>query len=278
MRIDDYEDGVEVNSDRVLVWGYDSPNVRAARMRQVIARLVVAFIVASVIAGVVITVALGLTGVLPIEVTALAGVIIGLLFTVIATVVGPRRLGNRLPWVEPEERDRKRIDTLLSGLGFQLGISVSSVAVVAYPMVNGAVLELGRKEPVVVITTGALRELETIELEALLARELGELRLGLVGLNATVAYWDKVFHRAGRRLSDWQRAEAVLLDRLGVSVTRYPPAMAAVLEKAKSSRSITATSLPAWLWLCPVGVADLDADLALREQLLLDEIWTIGAS
>lgn len=247
-------------------------------MRQVIARLAVAFFVTALVAAGVITLAFGVTGVLPVSATVIAGVIVGLLVTTYATVVGPRRLGSRLPWVEPEERDRKRIDTLLSGLGFQLGIPVSNVAVVAYPMVNGAVLELGRKEPVVVITTGALRELETIELEALLARELGELRLGLVGLNATVAYWDKVFHRAGKRLSEWQRAEAVLLDRLGVSVTRYPPAMASVLEKARSSRSITATSLPAWLWLCPVGVADLDADLELREQLLLDEIWTIGAS
>ena len=265
-----------MSSDSVSIWGYDTPNVRSARLRQVVIRLVAAWFVAGGIAVVVLTLAFGLTGILPIAVTIVAGVIIGVLITAVATVIGPARLGRRLPWVEPEAADRRRIDTLLSGLGFQLGIPVCRVAVVAYPMVNAAVL--ARKEPVVVITTGALRELETIELEALLARQLGELRLGLVGLNSLVAYWDQVFHRAGRQLSDWQRAEAVLLDRLGVSVTRYPPAMAAVLEKALASRSVPATSLPAWLWLCPVGVEDLEADLTLREQLLLDEVWTIGAS
>lgn len=267
-----------MSSESVQIWGCDAPNVRSARMRQVFVRLGVAFLVGGVIAAVVLTLAFGVTGLIPIWLTVVVGFVIGLIVTVVMTIVGPPKVGRRLPWVEPEEADRKRIDSLLSGLGFQLGISVSNVAVVAYPMVNGATLILGRRDPVVVITTGALRELETIELEALLARELGELRLGLVGLNAVVAYWDSVFHRASRRLSDWQRQEAVLLDRLGVSVTRYPPAMARVLEKARTSRSVRATSLPAWLWLCPVGVEDLDEDLMLREQLLYDEIWTIGAS
>ncbi|WP_298209476.1 hypothetical protein [Ferrimicrobium sp.] len=267
-----------MSSDSVSIWGYETPNVRVARMKQVMVRLLVAFLVTGGIAVVVLTLALGLTGVIPVTVAVVIGVIIGIVITAVATVIGPPRLGRRLPWVEPEPSDRRRIDTLLSGLGFQLGIPESRVAVVAYSMVNGAVLELGHKEPVVVITTGALRELETIELEALLARQLGELRLGLVGLNSVVAYWDQVFHRAGRQLSDWQRAEAVLLDRLGVSVTRYPPAMAVVLEKALASRSISSTTLPAWLWLCPVGVEDLEPDVALREQLLLDEVWTIGAS
>ncbi|MHB1520800.1 MAG: hypothetical protein ACYCWN_05710 [Ferrimicrobium sp.] len=267
-----------MSSDTVQVWGYVAPNVRAARIRQVIARVGVAFTVSGVGVALVLTLALGVTGVLPVLVTVVLGLVIGAIVTTVMTIVGPGRLGRRLPLVEPEERDRKRVDSLLSGLGFQLGIPVSSVAVVAYPMVNGAALTLGRREPVVVITTGALRELKTIELEALLARELGELRLGLVGLNSIVAYWDSVFHRASRRLSDWQREESVLLDRLGVSVTRYPPAMASVLEKARTSRSMRTTSLPAWLWLCPVGVEDLDEDLQLREQLLLDEVWTIGAS
>jgi heat shock protein HtpX len=103
---------------------------------------------------------------------------------------------------------------------------------------------------VLAVTTGLLRELDRIELEAVLAEELVQIRQNEI-LPATVLVATFGLGRSRVLSSD----RDVWADRGAVKLTRYPPALASALEKVES-RGSTVSGIPSYmahLWLAEPG-------------------------
>ncbi|MEQ8839645.1 MAG: hypothetical protein RIB98_01580 [Acidimicrobiales bacterium] len=109
-----------------------------------------------------------------------------------------------------------------------------------------------------VITTGALRQLDRLELEAVVARELVQFGSGIHAatvLAAVAPLYGPFAARVRDRVLDDRRLARVDID--GVQLTRYPPALAAVFEKAAASDGVPDRPASRHLWLVgPRGVAD----------------------
>ena len=109
-----------------------------------------------------------------------------------------------------------------------------------------------------VITTGALRQLDRLELEAVVARELVQFGSGIHAatvLAAVAPLYGPFAARVRERVLDDRRLARVDID--GVQLTRYPPALAAAFEKAAASDGVPDRPASRHLWLVgPRGVAD----------------------
>lgn len=150
-----------------------------------------------------------------------------------------------------------RLFNLVEGLGGSAGVPVPELVVVDDPAANALSFGRGPHHACVVVTRGLLERLNRVELEGVLARELGRIKSHDVE-PATVAV--AVLNLAGtvRPLADWARRTAASTgpgqaDANGVRLTRYPPGLAAALSKvADDGATVRAGSAAtAHLWLEP---------------------------
>jgi len=250
-------------SHAILVWSYGRPFAQRRALLGALATLVVLALIAWGVVGFVLSL------VMP---DALAVAVAGVIALAGVAIVSWRRyraLSSRITTVEPGVHDRRRVEALIEGLRTQIGIARGKVAFVDSGAVNAAALPDGT----VLVTTGALARCDQTELEALLARELVALRANLVRGYGLLAVAGRL--RGGELL----RRESAMLDLAAVSVTRFPPAMASVMDKAlQDADSDLARVAPAWFWAFPVSGDQGASDLELRRQAVLDEIWTVGVS
>ncbi len=120
-----------------------------------------------------------------------------------------------------------------------------------------------------VVTTGALRQLDRLELEAVVARELSQFGSG-VHAATLLASISRLLGPLGvslrSRLLDDRRFARTDLD--GVRMTRYPPALAGVFEKVAAAE-VRVPDDPATrhLWLIGPAVAGADAAGAVQPPL-----------
>lgn len=119
-----------------------------------------------------------------------------------------------------------------------------------------------------VITTGALRQLDRLELEAVVARELVQFGGGIHAATVLAAvaplYGPFAAGLRDRLLDDRRLARS---DIEGVQLTRYPPALAGVFEKAAQGGGVPDVPASRHLWLVgPMGLAD-PVQPALRERI-----------
>lgn len=159
-----------------------------------------------------------------------------------------------------------RLCNLVDGLSITAGLAQPRLEVVEADGLNALAAGAKAGKGVLAVTTGLLEELELIELEAVLAEMLVQIRRGdVVPATMTVAT-----RGLGRRIAAPPEREAVA-DQAGVTLTRYPPAMAAALEKLELKGTTVAGSPPAMahLWLADPRVdAGQDAGrLPLRERI-----------
>lgn len=139
-----------------------------------------------------------------------------------------------------------RLWNLVEGLSIGAGVRPPRVQVVESPGLNALAAGTRPNHAVVGVTTGLLTELDRVELEAVLAEELTQIRrqetLPATLLAATFG-WGR-----GLALPADHDARA---DQAAVTLTRYPPALAAALEKvdAKGSQVAGQPASMAHLWL-----------------------------
>jgi heat shock protein HtpX len=159
-----------------------------------------------------------------------------------------------------------RLCNLVDGLSISAGLAPPRLEVVGTDGLNGLAASGRRRRGVLVVTAGLLRELELIELEAVVAELLVQIRRG----HAVPATMVVATFGVGRRLAAPAEKDA-LADQAGVTLTRYPPALAAALEKieAKGAEVPGSPVSMAHLWLAdPRPVAQRDpARLPLRERI-----------
>jgi Zn-dependent protease with chaperone function len=166
-----------------------------------------------------------------------------------------------------------RLINLVDGLATSAGIHPPELRVIDQPSLNALAAGLRPERALVVVTTGLLEKLSRIELEAVVAEELVQVRRGEIVPGTVLAAtwgWGARFALPSERDS---RA-----DQLAVSLTRYPPALESALEKVALHGGVV-EGLPrglAHLWFVdprPVGgdaandVALSDGRLPLRERV-----------
>ncbi len=207
------------------------------------------------------------------------GLVIGLGTALLILVRSSLSIGADLPYLEPSAVDGSRISALIEGVGQQLGISDARVRILNDSSINATVVPRGRQHYELVVTKGSLDNLDWIELEAMVARELVAARSGIVWYNAALAGLQMAFHQGRLGMADWQRQEAAMLDLAGAGATRYPPAMSHLLLAALEFQD-DGKPLPfaPWLWLYPRGMPNADADMELRAGYIADEVWTAHSS
>lgn len=214
---------------------------------------------------------------------------LGLLVVAAAAVAGaPGRLLAHLPVRPVDAVGEARLVNLVEALCVADGLPVPELRVLEDPAPNALVLGRAARDAVLVVTSGLLALLDRMELEALVAHELSHVKRGdlapassAIRALALLAWAWPAAALAVLRLAGSTRE--ALADQAAVRVTRYPPALAAALDKlaaAGSTRpeglSTAAARLTGPLWCAPLeearparpmlGVLDLgERAAALRE-------------
>jgi Zn-dependent protease with chaperone function len=166
-----------------------------------------------------------------------AGLIAGLVVFVVLAVGlgawarfgGDRRALGSLPTRAADPVADARVLNLIEGLSVGAGVRQPRLLLVDTPGLNAMVAGTTPARATVVVTTGLLGELARIELEAVLAEELVLIRhqetVPATVLTATFG----LGRRIGIPVDRDTRA-----DTAAVTLTRYPPALAAALEKVQA--------------------------------------------
>jgi hypothetical protein len=139
--------------------------------------------------------------------------------------------------------DTARLEDVTEGLCSALGLPVPKLRILVDPAPNAASFGRTPADAAIVLTTGVVRSVDRIGLEALLAHELSHVKR-CDGLSAGVAassacrMIDVVSGgRAGRWLTDPERE--LRADLAAVATTRYPPGLIDVLELGQRSAAAT---------------------------------------
>jgi Zn-dependent protease with chaperone function len=149
-----------------------------------------------------------------------------------------RILLSRIDAVPADPVHDARLHNLTESLCVAAGLPKPELLVVADDHPNSLSLGLGPRSAVVVVTRGVTTGFNRLEMEAILAHELSHVRRGdpavATALGVVGAPISAVAPRATRRLAlrllgDNESAA----DVAAVGLTRYPPALIAVLEKMR---------------------------------------------
>jgi heat shock protein HtpX len=169
-----------------------------------------------------------------------------------------------------------RLINLVGGLCITAGVPSPALYVVDDPGLNALTMGRGPRHGALVVTSGLLAGLNRIELEAVLAHELSHIKsYDILTSTLAVALFGPLGAPArsaasgGRgRLLGWLllpvealaglglqlavgRQREAIADLSGVALTRYPPALAAALEKLRESGTLirSGSLATAHLWL-----------------------------
>lgn len=171
-------------------------------------------------------------------------------------------LGQLAP-VRADETDQARLYNLVDGLCVANGITEPQLFVVDDPGLNAAAVMVAggeSQQAALVVTSGLLATLSRIELEGMLAQQLGHVRDGDTAL-ATFAASLIVLPVVGSLLAP--RVASTLdpeleawADLAAVRMTRYPPGLAGALDRLDAGSTVVAKATPetAHLWIAnPLG-------------------------
>lgn len=202
-------------------------------------------------ASVIVWAALALANVSPlvaIAPAAAAGLLIATLFWSRASQSALRALRAR----PLAPGDHPRLENLIEGLCTTHGFDRPSVHVVETPAINAASVGLRRTPAHLVVTRGALSSLDRLELEAVVARQLCEMRRG-VARSTVLASISRIPGAGPFTARLWSRSggfnTATEIDVEAARLISFPPALASALKKAADGPSPEASGAVAHLWL-----------------------------
>jgi len=203
--------------------------------------------------GLGLVVALALT----VAVSWIVAVPVGLLVSVVASrllVADAVSVVVKSIGAEPlSEGAEPRLESLVESICASNGIPEPELMVLDAPGLDAALLAKG-SQLVVIVTRGLLAELDRLELEAVVARELTTDRSLAEGATLRSALATRFGPLVGRiSVATGARVRA---DIAGVATTRYPPALASALEKASRGPRVTTASSHEHLWMVGDGESD----------------------
>jgi heat shock protein HtpX len=186
------------------------------------------------------------------------GVAAGIVFGVVAFVVvagtlavwcrtaGDRRVLARVGGRDADPKRDARLCNLVEGLSIGAGVRQPRLRVIDSPGLNALAAGSRSSRAVLGVTTGLLSELDRVELEGVLAEELAQIRRNET-VPATVLVATFGLGRGAAIPAD----RDVRADQAAVALTRYPPGLAAALEKIEAKGAVV-DNQPAYmahLWL-----------------------------
>ena len=206
------------------------------------------------------------------------GVVSGPIFGVVAFLViavalalwcrlaGDRRVLARVGGRDADPKRDARLCNLVEGLSISAGVRQPRLRVIDSPGLNAMAAGAKPSRAVLGVTTGLLSELDRVELEGVLAEELAQIRRNET-LPATILVATFGLGRGAAVPAD-RDARA---DQAAVALTRYPPGLAAALEKIEA-KGAAVDSQPAYmahLWMAEPrsGVPVDRGRLPLRERI-----------
>ena len=218
-----------------------------------------------IVVGAVVLVVLFLLG-LALLVSLVAGVVAGVVAAVGLHLMAWRLLLRLTGSASPGGADETVLENVLEGLCVSHGISPPELRVIHSQSVNSLSAARSPVHAAIIVTTGAVEQLERVALEGLLAHHLCRIRRGdaafetlagvLLAWPLTTVGWlrrrvmDRVLP-AGRGLN---------ADFEAVSLTRYPPGLLSALMtlSAQSAQvpSPTVAALHMWIDEPDWGIAD----------------------
>jgi heat shock protein HtpX len=201
----------------------------------------------------------------------LIGLLLGLVVAAAAVLLLERRAPEAalksLGAIPLEPGAEPRLESLVESICASHGISEPQLYIVESRSPDAAVAG-NSSDTRLVVTTGALRQLTRLELEAVVARELVQFGKGIHAatvLAAVAPLYGPLAGRVRRRVLDDRRLALIDID--GVQLTRYPPALASVFEKAAAASGVSDQPHSRHLWLVgPQGVAGA-VQPALNERI-----------
>lgn len=210
--------------------------------------------------------------VLAIVVHPLVGLLAGLAVTALVLwLVLSRATASALAAIGASPLDEgvePRLESLVESVCASHGIAEPTVHLVESAAVDAAVA--GRSDDThLVVTRGLLDQLDRLEMEAVIARELSMFGSGIQAATvlAAIASWIGPLAEPLRdRLLDDRRL--VRADFDAVAVTRYPPALAAAFEKAASAPRIAHVARADHLWMVGSGATSVQPDVTERVDAL----------
>ncbi|HET6966404.1 MAG TPA: M48 family metalloprotease [Acidimicrobiales bacterium] len=175
-----------------------------------------------------------------------AFVVVGAALGFWARTGGDRVVSARLHGRPADPRSDARLCNLVEGLCTGAGVRQPRLLVVDSDGLNALAAGTSSRRGLLAVTTGLLSELDRIELEAVLAEELWQIRHDEVVPTTVLAATMGV----GRSLALGDDRDAAA-DQGAVSLTRYPPALASALEKIESKGAVVAgqPGYMAQLWM-----------------------------
>ena len=157
---------------------------------------------------------------------------------------------------EPLARDgHPRLENLVAGVCTTHGFNRPALHIVETDAINAAAVGLRRPPGHLIVTSGALAGLDRLELEAVVARQLCEIRRGIssVTLLAGAARIPGTGRLATRRAALTSGFDRVVDGDLeSVQLTGFPPALASALRKSAEAATVDA-SAASHLWLVTPG-------------------------
>lgn len=163
-----------------------------------------------------------------------------------------------------DEQGQARLFNLVDGLCVANGINEPQLLVVDDAGLNAAVVMVAggeAQQAALIVTSGLLSTLSRIELEGVLAQQLGHVRDGdaaLATFTASLVALPVVGSLLAPRVSSTLDPEIeAWADLAAVRMTRYPPGLAAALDRLDTGSTVVAHSTPetAHLWLAdPLSV------------------------
>ncbi len=186
--------------------------------------------------------------------------------------IAPQRLVAALPGAPASPSHHARLLNLVEGLCAGAGLRQPRVLVLEEPAFNALAAGLGPDQATLVFTTGLIDGLNRVELEAVVAELLVQIRRGEIlpaTVSAAIFGWGTRYSLATQRDAD--------NDQAAVSLTRYPPGLIAAF--ARMDASGTAVQKvgrgQAHLWVTDPATKPSPSTVAASRHLPLSE--RIGA-
>ncbi|MYH96956.1 MAG: hypothetical protein F4129_10695 [Acidimicrobiia bacterium] len=218
-----------------------------------------------VIAGAVVLAVLFLVG-LPWLVAVVAGVVVGVVAAVGLHLIAWRLLLRLAGGTRPSGEAEAVLANVLEGLCVSHGIPTPELRVIHSGSINSLAAARTPAHAAIIVTSGAVEQLERIELEGLVAHHLCRIRRGdaafetlagvLLAWPLTTVGWLR------RRLMDrvLPAGRGLAADFEAVSLTRYPPGLlSALLTLSGQSAQVpspTVAALHMWIDEPDWGIAD----------------------
>ena len=172
----------------------------------------------------------------------------------------------------------RRFQNIVKNLCITCGMTEPDLHIADIPdaegsVVNAASVGLGRKSVHMVLTRDALANLSRIELEAVVARQLCEIRrrrdvATTLASMALLPGCGRLVSLLVGRITDRQSVTSIDIEAVGL--TRYPPALATAIEKSVASSIAGVPPAVAHLWMVAPDAGTARAGERLSAALRVD--------